>query len=153
MFLTPFFELKCTCHCKGSYDKQLCQVLGGGIYCKVPFHDRLHRFRKVLAQNQLFGTRSCYSGYEGAVNKNDQFTSCHMEIYEPSYLVKNSISLMFWSTFILLSSIAIFIRCRVVLHRRFIQEKIQNRKIKRSTLISSNSHAFSFDNNNKIKEI
>lgn len=142
---------QCTCHCKGSYDKELCQALGG-IYCKVPFHDRLYRFRNVLAPNQIFGTRSCYSGYEGSVDEKDKFISCHMDIYEPSYIVENSISLIFWITFTLLSGTIMFIYFKVMLHRRYIQQKIENRKIRRGALIPSNSHAFLFDNNDNVKK-
>lgn len=124
----------------------------GGRYCKKPFQDRLHRFRDVLAPNQLFGSRSCYSGYEGAVDSHDKFISCHMDIYEPSYIVENSISLLFWCSFGMLSAIIAFVYLRVTLHRKFVQDKVANRRLRRGAMIPSN-HQFSFVNVESSKKI
>ena len=62
----------------------------GGKYCQTPFRDPLFRKRSVLAQNEVFGTRNCYSGYEGLVDKNDMFSSCHLKIFEPSFFVRHT---------------------------------------------------------------
>ena len=81
--------LQCTCLCKARYDSKLCRAVGG-MFCVAPFQDPFFKFRNVLAPNELFGTRSCISGYEGLVDDNDKFISCHMTIYEPTKWVRHS---------------------------------------------------------------
>ena len=44
----------------------------------------IFRKRNILAPNEQFGTRGCYSGFEGLVNENDLFSSCHIRIFEPN---------------------------------------------------------------------
>ena len=135
--------LQCTCDCKGSYDKELCQLFGGK-HCRTPFQDSLHQFRNVLAPNQVFGTRSCYSGFEGSVDDNDKFMSCHMNIYEPTYIIENSISLLFWCTLAFVGGVIAIIYIRISRHRKFSAEQIESRKLRRGAMIHRNSHAFSF---------
>jgi len=80
---------QCTCNCQGSYDDELCRKIGGK-YCQTPYNDPLFRERGALAPNEVFGTRNCYSGYEGLVDGNDMFGSCHLKIYEPSLFVRHT---------------------------------------------------------------
>ena len=109
------------------------------------------RFRNLLAPNQLFGTRSCYSGYEGAVDSQDKFISCHMDIYEPSYIIANSISLLFWCSIGIFCSLGTFFYLRVVSYRKFVQEKNVARRLRRGAMIPSN-HNFSFVNIDSSKK-
>ena len=106
----------------------------------------------MLSPNQVFGTRLCYSGYEGAVDENDKFVSCHLNIYEPSYFVQNSINIVFWTSFLSIFAISTFIYLRVNLHEKHIQGKIERRKLRRGAVIPSNFHAFSFDEGNLKKD-
>jgi len=89
---------QCTCNCQGSYDDDLCRKIGGK-YCQTPFNDPLFRERNVLAPNEIFGTRNCYSGYEGLVDGNDLFASCHLRIYEPSFYVRHTRAIVSLSIF------------------------------------------------------
>lgn len=87
---------KCTCTCKIRYDSNLCRALGGN-YCRKPFEDSLSKYRNILSPNEVFGSRSCSSGYEGTVDEDNDFTSCHLNIYEPTYFVKYSIPILLFS--------------------------------------------------------
>ena len=80
---------QCTCNCQGSYDDEKCRRIGGK-HCQTPFHDPRFRNRNLLPNNQIFGTRSCYSGYEGFVDENDLFSSCHLQIFEPTFNERNT---------------------------------------------------------------
>ena len=56
------------------------------------YSDPLFRRRNILQPNEVLDSRTCYSGYEGAVNEEDKFTSCHLIIFEPSSaFVRNTI--------------------------------------------------------------
>jgi hypothetical protein len=90
---------KCTCTCKIRYDSNLCRAWGGN-YCRKPFKDLLSKYRNILSPNEVFGSRSCSSGYEGTVDEENDFISCHLNIYEPTYFVKNSLPILL-SSFIL----------------------------------------------------
>ena len=93
---------QCICHCEAGYNPQLCKSIGG--YCTKPFQDPLYRLRDVLARNEVFGTRSCSSGYEGYVDeRTDAFRSCHLVIYEPSFFVRNTVLLLFLAIIVVLS--------------------------------------------------
>eukprot|EP00804_Cyclotella_cryptica_P001991 CCRYP_007413-RA/>CCRYP_007413-RA protein AED:0.05 eAED:0.03 QI:0/0/0/1/1/1/4/0/2016 len=100
---------KCTCMCKGSHDDNLCRKLGGK-FCQTAFHDPLFRRRNILAPNEVFGTRDCYSGYEGIVDENDMFGSCHLTIYEPSVFHRYTVVLV-TTTFIGLICICAVLGC------------------------------------------
>jgi len=94
---------QCTCHCEAGYNPRLCRSIGGKKYCTKPFLDPLYRLRDVLARNEVFGTRSCSSGYEGYVDeRTDAFRSCHLVIYEPSFIVKNTVLLLFLAIIVVL---------------------------------------------------
>jgi hypothetical protein len=89
---------QCACTCQKQYNGPLCRLLGRE-YCKIPFHDPWFHRRNVLALDEVFGTRSCTSGYEGAVDGNDKFRSCHLRIYEPTYFVEKTRSILACSLF------------------------------------------------------
>lgn len=144
-FLVIIF-VKCTCFCKGSYDAELCRVEGGD-YCLTPYQDRLFWFRNVLARNEIFGSRKCYSGYEGIVDGNDHFMSCHLSIYEPTYFVRNSISIAIWiSIGIVFLSLSYYYLSRK-LRTKYLRLKKSRRKSRRSSIHSNDNMAV---NNNYL---
>lgn len=53
--------------------------------------DPLVQYRDVLPVTYGFGTARCWSGYEGIVSDDDRFFTCHYNIFEPSWLQRNSI--------------------------------------------------------------
>lgn len=56
--------------------------------------DPLVQYRDVLPVTYAFGTASCWSGYEGIQSDDDRFLTCHYNIFEPSWLQRNSIPLI-----------------------------------------------------------
>ena len=114
--------------CKKSYNKYLCEQEGGD-YCKTPFQDPLVNRRNVLKPNEIFGTRDCWSGYEGIVAEdNDFYRSCHLTIFEPDYMIRHTIGLAFWGCILILIGISLFIYTRWNLQKRELREKIERRK-------------------------
>lgn len=135
---------QCTCVCRETYDARLCEEFGGD-HCKVPFHDPLYKYRNVLAPNEMFGTRSCYSGYEGMVDERDFFKSCHMKIFEPDYVTEKTIDLLVWGAITLVFGTGSYIYVRRKLHRRHIMAKMERRKTRRlSEITGGGRNAFAF---------
>ena len=138
---------QCTCNCFGSYDDLLCKKLGGK-HCKKAFHDPLFRRRDVLAPNEIFGTRDCWSGYEGLVDENDMFGSCHLTIYEPSVFNKYT-SLLVTSFVISFICICLLLGCiwRALTRRAEAQRKSRQRvKSKKTEVVM---HAFAYEDRKK----
>jgi len=139
---------QCTCNCQGSYDEELCRRVGGK-YCQTPFHDPLFRDRDVLAPNEVFGTRNCYSGYEGLVDVNDNFSSCHLRIYEPSFYYRHTRAVISLS---ILSGISLCLLA-AKLWVTFTRQKQSIRKERmRSVQRTNTGHAFGYDSKNITKQ-
>lgn len=101
---------QCACNCEVEYNTRFCRGIGGKKHCTKPFQDPLYRIRNVLLPNEIFGTRSCASGYEGYVDEQtDAFRSCHLTIYEPSMWVKHTV---LW-VFLMIMAVLSMICCRV----------------------------------------
>lgn len=120
---------QCACLCKGSYDKELCKK-EGGKHCQTPFHDPLFRYRDVIAQNEVFGTRNCNSGYEGLVDEYDMFSSCHLKIYEPSFFVRYTVWIVILSvlTVIILVPILMYLGIQLMKQQRSRRRQRQQSK-------------------------
>jgi len=138
----------CVCNCRASYSRTLCRLLGGK-YCVTPFQDPYYRHRNVLAPNEIFGTRSCNSGFEGAVDEKDKFISCHLSIYEPTFLVNNTKSLIGWCAFSTLLFIWIFVRTKRRRHSKYMVKRYERRELRRDGVVPTN-HAFAF--NSRVKD-
>ena len=139
---------ECTCLCRESYNAPLCRFLGGK-HCTTPFQDTLRKYRNVLAPNEIFGTRSCSAGYEGAVDDKDKFKSCHLTIYEPrTYFVRNSISIVCWGSIVSLALIWNGLRVKRRRHTSYMSSKFAKRRSRREELVPNN-HAFAFGSKEK----
>ena len=126
---TPFSPLpiQCTCNCQGSYDDKLCKRIGGK-YCETPFRDPLFRKRGVLAPNEVFGTRNCYSGYEGLVDRNDMFRSCHLAIFEPSFFVRYTHAIIALLILTGIAFVSVSLNVCVILKRREQRRQLERRQ-------------------------
>jgi len=87
----------CSCLCKDSYSAKDCKKTGK--HCNGPWQDPLSKYRNVLTSRAtglgfsgswIFGSTDCAEGYEGNVNDMDQFTTCHLTIYKPVLLERNT---------------------------------------------------------------
>ena len=130
---------KCACLCKGRKDDKYCKKFGG-IHCKNPFQDPLFKNRNVLRPNELFGTRDCWSGYEGLVDENDNFVSCHMTIYEPDYFTEHTVDIILWSSVSFIAFLILFwcIRRKFVL--KHLSKRIARRKNRRDSIQNAFTH-------------
>ena len=140
---------QCTCFCKETYDAPLCRFLGG-MFCVKPFHDPLRKYRNVLAPNEIFGSRSCTSGYEGAVDGKDKFISCHLNIYEPSYFERHSIGIMCWGFVLTIALTWFSFHVKTTRHSKYMSAKYEKRRFQREGIVP-NDHAFAFGNKEKTK--
>lgn len=121
---------QCTCTCRKTHHSRLCRLLGGD-YCKRPFQDHFFRHRNILQPNEVFGTRSCSSGYEGAVDDHDKLISCHLHIYEPTFYVENTRSIMVWGIVLILLLIWTFVTISRRKHAYHMTNRFEKRQYKR----------------------
>ena len=130
---------KCACLCKGRRDKKYCKKFGGS-YCKKPFQDSLYKHRVLLEPDEVFGTRDCWSGFEGAVDEYDDFISCHMVIYEADYVTRNTVDIIvgFSIGIVLFALLCWYIKRR--LRNREDQKRAKLRKEKRDTTLNAFIH-------------
>ncbi|KAL9185156.1 hypothetical protein ACHAXT_002933 [Thalassiosira profunda] len=112
-----------------------------------PWHDPLFRRRNALAPNEVFGTRNCYSGWEGVVNEDDLFGSCHLRIKEPSTWERHTRAILWLS--VLGGMVLIYLlgrgwrratRIRIKQTQERRQERLSNRQ-----LLGHNTHAFAYN--------
>ncbi len=86
---------QCTCTCFGMHDTEDCQAYDEN--CERPWQDPLVKYRNVLPKTYMFGTRECYRGYEGLPDEFNRFTTCHLNIFEPSWAQKQTVPIVFIS--------------------------------------------------------
>lgn len=132
---------QCNCTCRGKYDYELCRK-HGGKYCKTPFHDPLFEKRNVLAPNQVFGTRNCYSGYEGILDIDDNFRSCHLTIYEPSVWIRHTRGLLSLIVFIAFALTALLAYIKVKLSKR--RKELWRERRRRAVQQRRTTHVFAY---------
>merc|ERR1711998_78487 len=132
----------CTCLCKIRYSFTLCNHPNKGqasdekknMYCRGPFQDDLVGERNILAGDELFGTRECFSGYEGVVDQYDRFMSCHMKIKEPNgALEEHAVLLLVICSILVFVSIVSYVFLRRRLKQIARRRKEQRRKSRRSS--------------------
>jgi len=133
---------QCACNCQASYDKDLCRRIGGR-YCQTPFHDPRFKQRNLLAPNEIFGTRNCYSGYEGFTNEDDLFSSCHLRIFEPTFLQRYTSAVIALGTLTGLVLLVFIVKLWIKLSRRKSSDK-RNRQLERSESTNVGRNAFQY---------
>lgn len=77
----------CTCLCRVRHDYHACMATGE--FCDRPWIDPLDR---DLPSGYVFGTKSCYDGFQGIEDEQGRFMSCHLQIYVPSFFEEYSVS-------------------------------------------------------------
>mmetsp|Transcript_14720 Transcript_14720/g.44268 ORF Transcript_14720/g.44268 Transcript_14720/m.44268 type:complete len:107 (-) Transcript_14720:369-689(-) len=90
--------------------------------------------RNVLTEPQMaFGTRDCRDGYEGHLDDLDRFSTCHLKIYIPSDVQRNSTLYLTLGIigFVILAITYSVLRRR--LKRSFALAKIERRRSRRSS--------------------
>jgi len=122
----------CTCYCQQSFDIHMCTAWG--THCEGPWQDNiLSAIRNILEPNEMFGTRDCVSGFEGIVDSNDYFQSCHLTIVEPMTTVRYTFNISVIASIITVFGSGFYVYIRRRLKRRYILAKIERRKSRRSS--------------------
>uniref|UniRef100_A0A7S2AR06 EGF-like domain-containing protein n=1 Tax=Octactis speculum TaxID=3111310 RepID=A0A7S2AR06_9STRA len=137
---------QCVCLCRNMYSIHKCIENMDTPYldnwkmkdqqnrrCFGPWQDPIFDWRNVLAPNEMFGTRACYDGYEGAINEYDQFTSCHMNIYVPTWFELSSRWLIWTITIGLLVFNILYFYVREQLKKKWLEAKIARRRSRRNS--------------------
>jgi len=128
----------CTCYCQNSFDIHMCVAMGTN--CDGPWQDTsMSMVRNVLEANEMFGTRDCVSGFEGIVDTNDYFTSCHLTIVEPMFTIRYTFTIGVVAALVTTVGSGLYVYIRRRLKRRYILAKIERRKSRRSSEDSINA--------------
>ena len=113
----------CTCFCRVRAYKD-----AGGALSDGPWQDPLGR---ALAPGFVYGRFACVDGYEGNLNADGTFSTCHLAIFVPSFLTRNTVLLLIS----VLSSIGGFIIFALITRRqlqiRATQVKTDRRRTRR----------------------
>jgi DNA-binding beta-propeller fold protein YncE len=122
---------QCTCTCNKAYDADDCAATKEN--CEGPWQDPLFIYRDVLPPAYMFGTRACYDGYEGLPDEQDRFTTCHLTIYQPSWVQRKSIPLIVGCVIggFLGGIILLVVRRRI--KRKRMQSKLEQRRSRRTS--------------------
>ncbi len=116
---------QCTCTCFGMYDREDCKTYKEN--CEKPWKDPLAKYRDVLPKTYIFGTRNCYKGYEGLPDEYDRFTTCHFNIFQPSWIQKQTLPIVIVSS---VSGFVLFI-LYIVIMGKFKRKKLRLKALKR----------------------
>ena len=102
----------CTCLCMDR------EYPVNGKFEREPWKDL---FDRPISPGYTFGTLNCISGFEGKKNSQTSlFTTCHLQIYEPSWFERNTLLLIFISSGVVLVLLIIYILVRRHLRRQFL---------------------------------
>merc|ERR1712100_328863 len=138
----------CTCLCKQYYSKERCRKYG--THCLRAWVDPLSR---SIPWGFTFGgekraekcdrtgkcnlgdgdARDCYDGYEGNVDDQSRFTSCHLAIYVPAWWERDSVILIAVAAVqALFGSVGYFI-LKKKLKQRYLLAKAERRRSRKSS--------------------
>jgi hypothetical protein len=118
----------CTCLCKVPFMGERCEKYE--TQCLRAWKDPLDRSIPPgftfggLTRGSKFRTDECYSGFEGNVNMGQQFTSCHLQIYVPTWWERDSIILIAVSGVLFFFGTIGYIVLRKKLRQRFLLAKV-----------------------------
>ena len=105
----------------------------------IPHSSCILRKRNILSPNEQFGTRGCYSGFEGLVNEYDLFSSCHIRIFEPNLYQRHTRLLQCSAVFGVLCVVGFASCCWKSLLKREARRHRQQNMVKETS-----THAFAY---------
>jgi len=122
---------ECTCLCKYDYNPHDCHAWDEN--CWGPFQDPMVQYRDILNLGYIFGTRDCYVGYEGNEDEYGRFTTCHLEIFEPSWAERYSQQIIAVSVVGGVLAAITYCCVRRRIKRKMLLAKIERRRSRRSS--------------------
>ena len=99
-------------------------------WVKGPWKDPLSR---PIPLGSIFGRFECIDGWEGNLNDNKQFTSCHLRIYVPSWFERNTVTIIIIAVIIAFFLLVFYIFLRRKLRQRYLLAKAERRRSRRSS--------------------
>ncbi|KAA0152321.1 hypothetical protein FNF29_03887 [Cafeteria roenbergensis] len=115
----------CTCLCK-----QRTWLDADGNLVEEPWTDL---FNRPIPAGYIFGDSDCLDGFQGSLNPDGSFRTCHLTIYVPTWFERNTLLIIIVtaSTVFVLALVYLFVRRR--LHQRFLAMRAEKRRSRRST--------------------
>lgn len=113
----------CTCLC-------IVRALRGadGALDDNPWRDPLNR---PLPPGTVFGNYDCLDGFEGNLNSDGTFSSCHLRIKVPSPLERNSHIILIIAAILFGASVPAFFAARRYLRKKMLEFKAERRRARR----------------------
>ena len=75
-------------------------------------------FGRSIPKSSIFGRFDCESGFEGKLDSEDRFSTCHLRVYEPTWIEENSLTLLLSIFFSMLFIILVYAIIRRKLKQR-----------------------------------
>lgn len=115
----------CTCLCKSRS-----WLDAAGNLVEEPWTDI---FLRAIPAGFVYGTSDCLDGYQGALNPDGSFRTCHLTIYVPTWLERNTLLILVVAaaSIFFLTVVYVFVRRR--LRQRFLAIKAERRRSRRSS--------------------
>lgn len=136
---------KCTkygIHCKKSWRDPLGRSIPAGFTFGGFVRNYMKYESKVIPVAEGESSRACSDGYEGNVDSNLRFTSCHLKIYVPEWWERDSIILIAVSGVLFFLGSVGYVVLRRKLKQRFLLAKAERRRSRKSSENNDNAGAF-----------
>ena len=137
---------QCTCMCFSEYSPSRCSALGQD--CDAPWQDLdMYIIRNALAPGEMFGSRDCAAGFEGAADDLDRYISCHMVIAVPTMFTRYTFDFVVYFSILATVASGSYIYIRRRMRRKYILAKIERRKSRRSSensVTGADGNAFTY---------
>ena len=117
----------CECTCKRRAGRD-----GSGRQAEWPWHDPLLR---PIPPGYIFGEGDCLDGYQGSLNPDGTYSSCHLQIYVPTWLERNSLYLLCFGAAAVFAAILLYLIIRRQLRARYRRLKAERRKRRQAMMI------------------
>jgi hypothetical protein len=115
----------CTCLCK-----ERSWLDADGNLVEEPWTDL---FRRTIPAGSIYGNSDCLDGYQGALNEDGSFRSCHLTIYVPTWFERNTLSIIIITGASIFVLFVIYLFVRRKLRQRFLAMKAEKRRSRRSS--------------------
>lgn len=113
----------CTCLCRHRAYRD-----ASGSLSDHPWQDPLGR---SLPPGYIYGRFDCIDGYEGNLNADGTFSSCHLKIYVPTWLERYSHVILIVGVLSFIAAVIGYLWLRRKLKKRFLQLKAERRRERR----------------------
>jgi len=115
----------CTCLCKSRT-----WLDANGNLVEEPWTDI---FNRPIPAGFIFGNSDCLDGYQGALNADGSFRTCHLTIYVPTWFERNLLLLLIIAAASIFVFFVVYLFVRRRLRQQFLAMRAEKRRSRRST--------------------